>query len=427
MNTNNRAIDAVLNKLEKYGHLTSDGRDWLVAACDPFHDSDIALAGYPDLTTASTVVQLVKKQIQITVPTTGPGIVTVGSNWDCSVALFGSPTPQGMFNYALVVSSNSAYSTMVGASGVVAFGGASISAGPSGNALWPSSTVLGPAASQQSLGCPEYIKGNCRIIGQAFEIVNTTAEINKQGQLTAWRMPNVTTRTAYVNSISGVVGLANLDRMPPATISDANLLYGSRSWAASEGAYVVGRFSDVENPMQQPTAIPITASPFDIPAGTSFLPAFPVYTAGTTLINPPIVGPDIHSPLDTSGIHLTGLSYNTTLTLTVRWLIERMPGPQETDLVVLATPSPMYDPLALELYTKCMHDMPPGVMLKENPLGEWFKAALSKAADWLPRLGDALNIALPGAAAVGTALGTLSRAGANLIPAEKTTTIWFVL
>lgn len=124
-------------------------------------------------------------------------------------------------------------------------------------------------------------------------------------------------------------------------------------------------------------------------------------------------------PFDTSGVHFTGLSYASTLTVNVRWLIERMPGPRESDLVVLATPSASYDPLALELYTRCLGDMPPGVMLSENPLGEWFRSALSKVADWAPKIGNVVGNFIPGASAFGNVIGGLAGAGQKLIPKSE--------
>jgi hypothetical protein len=82
--------------------------------------------------------------------------------------------------------------------------------------------------------------------------------------------------------------------------------------------------------------------------------------------------------LNTHGLYFTGLSLQTTLAITLNCFVERFPGPQETDLVVLAKPSPQYDLLALEIYSHALHDMPPGVMVKENGLGEWFADVIGK-------------------------------------------------
>lgn len=418
-NTMSRKIDAVLDKLEKQSTLSPDGRAWLIASCDPFHDSDIRLAGYPDVATSATVVQLVKKQLQVTVPTTGNGSVTLGNNWDCSIALFPQLVNEEYGNLSTIDPDGNGSGASVNG---VYFGGLCVNSGPQAERLWPDTTDANAAVTPQFIGAQEYCKGMVRIIGMGFEVVNTTADINKQGQVTAWRMPNLATETNTYWP-SGLVAPAVqttrvvIQRMPPSTIASASLLYGSRSWAAREGAYVVSRQSGVNNPFQFPSNTPIVYTMDDMASGntdtwitSSGLAAGGVVNNGDA---------DIYAPFDISGVHFTGLSYATTLTVNVRWLIERVPSPLEPDLVVLATPSASYDPLALELYTHCLRDMPPGVMLNENPLGEWFRSALSKVADYAPKIGSFLGNVIPGASTLGNVIGGAARVGSNLIPAPK--------
>jgi hypothetical protein len=75
------------------------------------------------------------------------------------------------------------------------------------------------------------------------------------------------------------------------------------------------------------------------------------------------------------------LSQETTLTLRVRWIIERFPNDNESSIVVLSTPTAHYDPVALEIYSRLMMKTPPAVMFKENPQGEWWKTMLAGIAD----------------------------------------------
>lgn len=411
-----RSIDATLDKLERSAGLTQDGRDWLIAAVDPFHDSDIALAGYPDLTTDSTVVQLVKKQFQVTVPTTGNGTVAGGANWDCQISMFPMSTTTQLFT-GVNIQQNTGSQSNPSQTTLVNVGGLVVAAGPQGSQMWPDNATATPTITYTGQDFSDYAKGNLRVLGMAFEVVNTTAEINKQGQVSVFRMPNVFTPSNAVVTIATTPSVnANinylLSRFPPSTLASTQLLYGTRSWAASEGAYVVSRLSSVENPMVQPvnTCHAWTSVDFDASqAGTAEI------WSSTYPLNPMKL--NTFHPFDLSGAYFTGLSNTTSLTVTARWLIERLVSPAEKDLVVLATPSAPYDPLALELYTRCLRNMPPGVMLKENPLGEWFRSALSAAGTFLPMVGTALNTALPGAGAVGNALGVLARSGANLIPA----------
>ncbi len=407
-----RTIDTILDRLEKSVGLTSDGRDWLIAAADPFHDKDLSLAGYPDLTTASTVVQLVKKSFQITVPTSGNGSVASGNNWDCSITLF--PMSQLFPVSAKGTITNAGAYTNSGVQ-VVQAGGCCIAAGPQSGLLWPTVGNDAPTATYTGVGWSEYAKGNVRVIGMGFEVINSTANINKQGQVTAYRMPNIVTpQSCYVTSGTTpavqVPGSFNLSRFPPASLAEAELLYGSRSWAAEEGAYVVSRLTDTTNPLLQPSTIQPVFTAYDQNANDTT----PITVFSNVAPNLPF-GQMASSNFDLSGVYFTGLSYSTTLTVHVRWILERMPGPREADLVVLATPSAPYDSVALELYTRCMRDMPPGVMRSENPLGEWFKQALSAASEFLPTVGAALNNALPGAGAIGSSLGGLAKTVAGMI------------
>lgn len=414
-NAQNRRIDQILDKLEKRNGLTEDGRAWLVSSCDPFHDSDIALAGYPDVNTSATIVQLVKKQLQIVPPAGLPA----GANWDASMVLF--PKLQNLalqgFNSIDAVGNQQFEQTTP--TTIPRVGGFVCAAGAQGAALWPSAIVpqIPPASLVQytATDAATFINGDCRIIGMGFEVVNTTANINKQGQVTVWRMPT--------RSSPDVIWGTNADdpatlvpynymssRFPPGVISDAQLLFGSRSWAAEEGVYIVSRQNSDENPLLAPDFIPDAYNCFDSANGNnSSIYTFGVLRQGTKQA-------DIHAPYDLSGCQFTGLSNATTLTVNVRWLIERSPAPTESDLVVLATPSACYDPLALELYCHCLSSMPPGVMLKENGLGDWFRKALDGVAKFAPTIGTALgSVGVPGAELIGRVVSKGASMGSQVI------------
>jgi hypothetical protein len=404
---NDRKINRILDSLERHSTLSKDGRDWLISACDPFHDSDFVLAGYPDLCTDATIVQLVKKQLQIAVPTSGNGQVTAGSNWDCSIAMFPTLNTYDLSKLYSIDGAGNFFNPPNSTSGTV-FGCLTVSSGPQGTDLWPLVGTESTSTTSQTLENSQYCKGNLRIIGAAFEVINTTAEINKQGQVTVWRMPSTYTDSTYFGDPNAPTGTNFFSwpcrsvRLPPANISNAQLLFGSRSWAAKEGAYVVLRQNSPSNPLSQPSFHDLVWTDTDTQSGA----VQNVLTSDAGFGGQRGMASDVNCPFDISGATFTGLSYNTTLTINCRWLIERMPAPAESDLVVLATPSASYDPLALELYMGCMRDMPPGVMLSENPLGEWFSDVLGKVAEFAPKVGAALGaIGVPGASLIGTVAG----------------------
>jgi len=82
------------------------------------------------------------------------------------------------------------------------------------------------------------------------------------------------------------------------------------------------------------------------------------------------------------GAYFTGLSETSTLTVNEIRIFERFPSiqiPADSQLVVLAQPSPKYDPQAVELYSVVSAMMPTGVPQKMNGFGEWFKEAVQEA------------------------------------------------
>jgi hypothetical protein len=393
-----RSSVKLLDSLVQQTALSEDGKLFAIEAFDPFHDSDLRLVGYPDLNTASTAVQLIKFQVQLRPPTT----VVAGNNWDASLVLFPTTLAE------TVASVSNTTGALVGAQGVPAYnigiGGFEAIAGVQGARLWPGASAP-PDTSAQIIAQQDpqaYTAGPHRIIGAAFEVVNTTAEINKQGQVMVWRLPSKET-VNDVNYAAGNSYRVKTLRSPPGTISDAQLLYGSRSWAASEGAYVVARQNQLENDFKVSSYSTRAITSSD-PSST-FTNSANQYFSANTLNNtqPPA---DSYSPFDISGVHFTGLSYATSLTVNIRWIIERLPGPLQNDLVVMSVPAPCYDPLALQLLAHGMCRAPPGVMLKENPMGEWFRDAVTAVADWAPKIGNALGaVGVPLAGTIGNAVG----------------------
>lgn len=395
-----RKIDDILDKLEKAHGLSEAGKEWLVSACDPFHDFDIHLAGYPDVSTDASVVQLIKKQMVIAKPA-----ALAAGNWDCRIDLNSFMYGVQAGNAFVINSTNRVTSdtTVTGVPGMP-MSGVCATAVTSGSPITPGS----PGVQVDNMTCTEFLTGPSRVIGMAIEVTNTTADIYKQGSVTVYRKPNVNTlkqinyyratpasdyNTMYISQ-SG----------HPPTLADANLYYGSRTWTAAEGCYVIGRQNGVDNPF----------------ANNNSLPGAVGY-AGVFYATNPITdtqgwASSFPTPFDLSGAFFTGLSDQTTLNVTVRWILERQPLSNTPDLLVLATPSPGYDPLALEIYTRAMAQMPPGCRISENPLGEWFKKVLKGVSEWAPKIGSALSNVVPGAGILGSALG----AGARLLtPSDK--------
>jgi len=112
-------------------------------------------------------------------------------------------------------------------------------------------------------------------------------------------------------------------------------------------------------------------------------------------------------PYDISGAVFSGLNQQTTLQVTARYFVERLPAISDPNLLVLARNPCPYDPMVLELYSRTILELPVGVKVGENPLGEWFFDILQTLAGIAPVIGSAFG---PIGAAVGTAVGGVGTA-----------------
>jgi len=226
--------------------------------------------------------------------------------------------------------------------------------------------------------------------------------LNKQGAVLAYKQP---TPDMFQSSTYPVVGgslstngigypSCLLLPSPPQAQADALLLSGSKQWEAKDGAYIVGSFHSEVIPLQDTIVIEPIQYAANVPEGQGlyYMPSAGQITNGTSQI---LFWNDLFwSQQDACGVYFTGLSPQTTLTINWNILIERFPSAADADLVVLAKPSPRYDPIALELYSLCMQEMPVGVPVSENGLGDWFMKVIGRARDIVMpalRIGGAIN------------------------------------
>lgn len=414
--------ERVLTNAVKTGELTDSGRDFLIAALDPFHDSQLKdLQGWPDLETAPSVVRLVKQTQSITT-NRGPS-----TNWDCYIDLWpflntlnfnntANHPYTGKINDAILYDTADLLTNFGGLSigGVVADG--TMNYGIQGNFI-------------HNITLPDaFAAGTQRVVGIGFEVVNTTAPLHKQGQAIVYRQPNsVLSPTAYrffsLTNNTGLTGngsfTCGLLNSPPTSIADTMLLPGTRQWPAGEGCYVVGCFAGSENP---PTMVNYTTpvigsqdSFTDVAYNQSIPPAVPLDNSTNVLFCPPLapqIGtrqlgasyPTIIHPMHGCGARFIGLSPETSLSVTLNIYLESFPTPADRSILVLATPSAQYDPVALEIFSHALTYLPVGVPVRENGLGEWFHKAMSLANEYIAPAADLFGFPL---------IGTTIRAAKN--------------
>jgi len=253
-----------------------------------------------------------------------------------------------------------------------------------------------------------YQNGGCRVIGSAFEVINTTATNFVQGQACVWRQSNgdISAQTdflaAYGNVGNGAAALilpftGQMIPAPPQSFANAMLIPGTRQWKAEQGCYVVSPHISEVNPQilasyTQPVmflgpnsdgVLNTPSVPTGLPPGNNqtnlLMPAFGNGTqAGTYFAQATRI-----FPLHQTGAIFTGLSATSTLTLTWNVYLERFPTVAEPEILVLATPSASMDYIALRAYSEALLSLPVGVPAGENGLGDWFAGVVQKVTNWL--------------------------------------------
>lgn len=451
-----------LDSLCKERLITHEACDWLKSALDPFHDFQLDnLKGYPDISTEPTVVVQVRQSKTISAP---PGLVD-GHTWDCHFALspvdYAQPGPSqsstirgcrvepGTGDHAGAVSY---ISSEHGGSPLCArMDGLLISSSPT-EGLGASSMTFTPghclAATStsdlhqlQGIHLDDFVDfaetdlGVYRIIYSGFEVVNTTAQIAKQGSVTVYEYGNSYEVASKYDSSTGALSSApnTYFRCPPNTLAEAKIMPGAHTWAAQDGCYNTAKFQ-TDNPFQSATQRNFTFSQNNdyAPTGSGYLTASPSSTnedygsfaSNNSMADGPssFFAPTTHfSRMNTTGAYFTGLSSQTSLFVTWRVGIERLPSANRPMFLALAQPSAAYDPNALVLYNLVANALPPGCPQGYNDIGKWFSWIVSKAKQAIPTVYPIVRTAAMVAGVLGRPLlaGALSGAAASMKPVAE--------
>lgn len=323
--------------------LSESGKHWLLRSLDPFHDSPVRPAGYPDMDQSYSVVQEINQSMTVSCPAN----VTTGT-WDCHI--------MNLPDFASVTGNSgnfpATYNPFTGIitpiTGISTFSDCGIVAlsVPSGQITFPdSNAMVGANITTTNLQPNQYINGKCRLVACGFEVVNTTAELYLQGLCTAYRMPQIdqlSTYTAEDLTSTGTIHTPAPLRVfasPPSSVAEALVLPGSKQWDAKRGYYGVCLLTSTDNPFQAIDASrrvylaneiwPSTTSPA-INCVASYRSKGSSGDSCTT---------KYFAPYNTTGAYFTGLSIQTTLQVNVKWILETAPGPRST-FATLAQPSP---------------------------------------------------------------------------------------
>lgn len=411
----------IFDKLVGSRVLTPDGKDWLTSALDPFHDLDHQIAGYPDADTSSTVVGCYQYALDF-----GKDAAQTSTTWDAHIFFNPVCTAAGTAStyYASAISTDGSYITRDITDGgkSLTFGLVNVLKNNNGASLYPTSPAdISATVSIDNLNVGQQVfAGNSRVIGAGLEIIDTTADIYKQGALVVYKLNqrryDGTNTILYRDEIIGngkfqVAGEVRL-QAPPSTVAQALLLPGSRQWDAKKGCYTVLTQSSVDNPISYPKSCFVTYANQTMTSATSVFAMTAAGTAFSATVAPDITyGTNYRQvllPYNTGGVMLTGLNANSTFRVKVKLYVESAPQYSQAGLAVLCTPSAPYDATALEAYSKALSELPVGVQAQYNALGDWFATIadiLSKVA--LP-ISAALAPVLPAAPAIGALVSNVA-------------------
>jgi len=421
--------------------MTDEGRRWLIAAIDPFHDIALEVQGVPDRIVGKSITQCIKRQTTVSVTDAVRDVLITTDNQQRNTITTIATLELGFLDPTASVAGPSNGGLMI----------QSVHTGAD-----PLSTAAsGYTATALSTG-DQYQLEKSRVISRGFEVHNVTPELYKGGGITCFRQNQ--TDNGFTTLIGAQTAMGKKksekekekhskkdvkDDAPsvanrlfasqkfvfkdpaPRSISDATLLPGSQGWEASKGCYCVATQFSPENPPTYPSTDGIIWTTND--AGTA---SFDVnYPNVPTSYDFPITGDfDIAGdywvpkmgriiPFNTVGAYFTGLPVGTELTVFFNEWIERFPNQRDEELVVLAKPSACYDPIAIEAYAHIVKTMPVAMPAKANGLGDWFCDAVAGLIDFCTDSTWASS-------ALGVLNSTMSRNSSSATTNQGSSSVW---
>jgi len=456
-----------LDKLCKERLITPEGCDWLKSALDPFHDFQLDnLKGYPDISTEPTVVVKVRQSKTIS----APAALAEGETWDCHIVLspvdYAQPgsgkestiravyARPGMFDRAgdveYIIPEHGGSPLVSRMDGLLINSVPSDGPGDTNMTFTPGHCLVDPdvdsAHELQGIHLDDFVDfdatdlGVYRLVYSGFEVVNTTAQISKQGSVTVYEYGNSYEMAAKnedftdpAERIQFATAPNTWFRCPPNTLAEAKIMPGAHTWAAQDGCYNTAKFQ-TDNPFQSVTQRNFVLSQNNPVAGKGSGYLYPSPSAEDAIFGSfascnsagqPIPNnsfPTTHfSRMNTTGAYFTGLSSSTTLFVTWRVGIERLPAANRPMFLALSQPSATYDPNALVLYNLVANALPPGCPQGYNDMGKWFSWISEKAKTAIPTVYPIVRTAAMLAATMGRPIvgGALGALATNLKPVAE--------
>lgn len=417
-------IMADFEKLTTATGCDDNAKAWLKTALDPFHDYDTLISGIPDNDSQNSVVQILNRIVTIA----APAGLDPGQTWSAHISVLplASEVPCNAYLQDVVGAADSSTIRAQEGSGGVGWTMGTVTVVSQGTGKprraydeswpdftngsdannWSDATVGNETRQFRGVGYEsDNTQSMKKLIAGGFEIHNDTAALYKQGSCTVYSSPmgSVPEPGAFAdNSVTSTDHLMNFrkSRQPPISMEQAAQLPNSRTWEAAEGCYVpirLGDHTDYEIARRSTFRTAQTDDSESLSFESGMVQFSPILT------HEPYRYKHRAAELECTGAYFSGLSPETVLTLKTKFIVETAPSTANMSMLSMATPTPAYCPRALELYHQVIRKLPPGVMVKYNDKGDWFRSITAVIRDVAPMVAPFLAFRPGIAAALATA------------------------
>jgi len=394
--------ERALDKMEVRAGLSPAGRAWVTLAADPFHDTAVDIDGLPDYRTHRTITQVITRTNRYTVPVVNNTPLTVpwalsifSTPWNQTTAVY----PFSIIGQQLTIST-APYTGQGGTITMASSGSTSNIYPPDGTDPTLTLDGLSPTiwATTSPTPTDNFTSGQHRLIAAGFEVYMTGSTLVDSGDVVVWKQPSTTVERYAIGTQgsippTGCVGVYT--RGPPASAQEAMTIPGARRWRAKDGCYVPLLLNDEDIPFRPclPTFFANVDRTIAVSSNTTTTPALGITPIHGLSTASQLNGPDSLSQnyFHCAGAHFDGIDPKCTLTVVARFVVEREPSVSESDLIVLARPSPPADEIAWRIYSEMVRSAPAGAPVRDNALGAWFANLVGDLAqEVVPVAGDFL-------------------------------------
>lgn len=363
--------------IDKYFQkLTPAERAYFIACTDLFHDTPYSVDGRPSM--SKQLQNTVAYNTEVNISQASFPSLTPGSAWDLNLVSFPFLNNK-LFNNTVDIGSE--VDLQVPISNTV-MGGITMFAADAGN---PTIKTDGTMPNPKTLTIDDLIyppgTGNTlrvfyEILAMGYEVYNVTPDLYVGGSLVRYRVPtqarkaNISVSDLTAVPITEAVVNTNVLPPLPSTETLATQYPDSVIDDARSGTYQQHCIQDAVSDFHAAENAAIHISPSVVADATS--PSSNAFTTRSTFTVTDEF-PTLSGDFDIIGTYFSGLPSQTILKVRARYILSTVPNSTSASLTSLAKMSPPDNPKLTQLVSYVQNRLPPGVSVKLNPKGEWWK------------------------------------------------------